>query len=189
MDAEKSQLRQDYNERRKALGADLRSRYDEAIRNRLAMLPEFRSCTCVAAFVRWGAEPDLLPVCRGKRLFLPRYATGESEYELVEISDLRNDLRPGKYGIPEPRPELPAADRDFVEHELFFLVPAVACDLNGTRLGRGGGFYDRLLDKVVRAPAAVIYSCQLATGLPSEPHDHPMGWVVTENNIYNCPKR
>jgi 5-formyltetrahydrofolate cyclo-ligase len=69
---------------------------------------------------------------------------------------------------------------------MLFMVPAVACSAAGVRLGRGGGFYDRLLAGIEKKPVAVIYSCQLAPSLPCACHDLPMGIIVTENKIIHC---
>lgn len=183
----KARLREFYVRRRKDLTEGLRASFDTRIRAAIRSLPAYRATCCAAFFVRLGAEPDLSPLFGEKRTFLPRYNPAEKRYELVEIGNPATELAPGRYGIPEPRPDLPAADREFVEREVLFFVPAVACDRNGTRLGRGGGFYDRLLAGVRTAPAGVIYACQLADALlPREEHDHPMGTVVTEEGILEC---
>ena len=98
---------------------------------------------------------------------------------MAEIRDKNQDLVRGRYGIPEPRPELPAATAQELD-EMLFLVPAVGCDRRGVRLGRGGGFYDRLLTQCACA-VAVIYSCQLVEqALPAAEWDMPMDVVVTE---------
>ena len=186
MDEDKEELRRLFSARRKSLAEDERRAFDQAIREKICALPVFVASPAVAAFCALGAEPDLIPALGGKRLFLPRYNGEQRTYELVEITDVGHDLVPGRYGIAEPRPDKPAADRDFVENEVLFLVPAVACDRRGTRLGRGGGFYDRMLRSVRKPPAGVIYSCQLGDGLPCEEHDVRMGWVVTEKEVIVC---
>ncbi len=64
---------------------------------------------------------------------------------------------------------------------MLYCVPAVACDGSGTRLGRGGGYYDRPLAEAKKPAVALIYSCQMAeTALPRENFDRPVGWIVTE---------
>ena len=143
----------------------------------------FRSAN-IAAYISFGSEVDISMLFRGKRLFLPRFETRSGVYEMVAVEDLKRDLLPGKYGIPEPLPSLPAADMEFLSSQVLFLVPAVACDRNGCRLGRGGGYYDRLLAGVKTPPVAVIYSCQLSeTALPGAEHDTPVGVIVTEREV------
>ena len=183
---EKQQLRRMFSERRKSLSPEQRRSYDRAIRQNLCLVPDFLAAAAVAAFCPLGAEPDLLPCLNGKRLLLPRYSAESGVYELVEITDLERDLVTGHYGIAEPHPDLPASDRDFVNEEVLFLVPAVACGRDGTRLGRGGGFYDRMLESAAKPPVGVVYSCQIAEVLPRGRHDVPMKWVVTESEVLNC---
>ena len=185
-DQEKSHLRTFYNARRKALEPALRQRNDREICAGIKRLPEYLAAECAAFFIPWGAEPDLRELFFEKRTFLPRFSAERGEYEMVEITNLESDLRPGKYGIPEPRPELQAATPDFARQKILFFVPAVACSPAGVRLGRGGGYYDRLLDGAQQKTVAVIYSCQLASSLPCASHDLPMGIIVTENNIMYC---
>ena len=186
MAMEKKELRRFFAEKRKSIPAEQRQSFDRAIRQNLRELPLFSQSTCVAAFCPLGAEPDLLPVLGEKRLFLPRFAEEQQAYELVEVTDLQKDLVTGRYKIAEPRPELEKADWDFVRAEVLFLVPAVAYDRRGVRLGRGGGFYDRMLCAVAKPPVGVVYSCQIGEGLPLCSHDVPVGWVVTESEVINC---
>jgi len=186
--SEKDALRSFYLKRRKSIPLAERRDFDRAIADHVRTLPEFRSLPALAAFVAFGAEPDLSSLFPEKRLYLPRFSAETKEYEFVRIDDPAEQLRPGKFGIPEPPADLPAADWTLIGREALILVPAVACDPFGTRLGRGGGFYDRLLDKAGgAAAAAVIYHCQLAEKLPREIHDRPMDRVVTEQQIIHCP--
>ena len=185
-DQEKSRLRRHYNSLRKALEPQWRQGSDGKICAAVRKLSVYKEAECVSFFIPWGAEPDLRELFFEKRTFLPRYSAELEEYEMVEITSLESDLRPGKYGIPEPLPELPAAAPEFVRQNILFFVPAVACSPAGVRLGRGGGYYDRLLEGAVQRPVAVIYSCQLAPSLPCASHDLPMGIIVTENNTVYC---
>lgn len=187
-DEEKKRLRAHYGALRRNIGAAARREYSLALCARLRALPEFSAAGALAAFVAFGAEPDLSSLFPLKRLFLPRFNWRDGGYEMVEIKT-ENDLVPGKFGILEPRPELAAAEPDFVRSRLLFLVPAVACDLYGSRLGRGGGYYDRLLAGVETPAVGVIFSCQLtADPLPREDHDAEMAMVVTEKGVYRVGK-
>lgn len=184
VEMEKSALRKEFSARRKNITAEERRRFDADICRNIRELPIFKSAENIAAFISFGAEPDLSALFHGKRLFLPRFKARSGVYEMVAIENLKRDLLPGKYGIPEPLPSLPAADTGFLASQMLFLVPAVACDRNGCRLGRGGGFYDRLLSGVNLPPVAVIYSCQLSeTPLPGTEHDAPVRWIVTEREV------
>ena len=187
VEVEKSELRRKFSALRKAITERERRDFDAAICANVKTLPLYRRTENVAAFIRFGAEPDLSGLFHGKRLFLPRFEARSGAYEMVAVEDLKRDLLPGKYGILEPLPSLPAADREFLASQVLFLVPAVSCDRRGCRLGRGGGFYDRLLRGVKLPPAAVIYSCQLSeTPLPGAEHDTSVRWIVTEREVVDA---
>jgi 5-formyltetrahydrofolate cyclo-ligase len=98
---------------------------------------------------------------------------------LRAIRDPIADVGIGYQGIPEPRIECPlavAADVDWA------LVPGVAFDASGRRLGYGGGFYDRLLPLLApRTPrVAGAFACQIVARVPAAPHDLTVDTVVTE---------
>lgn len=177
-------MRKKFSAARSAISPENRSVYDRAIIDRILALPDFQQSTNVGSFVSFGAEPDLSKL-KVRRLFLPRFDKKSNEYRMVEVCDPATDLVIGRYGIPEPADNLPEATESELR-EMFFLVPAVACDRRGIRLGRGGGFYDRLLARSAKS-AAVIYSCQLSeSALPEESFDRPVKWVITEREtIFN----
>ena len=186
MSSGKAELRKTFALRREALSNELRAGYDAKIRMHLSGWEPFRSASAVAAFAAFGAEPELLPLAREKTWFLPRYSRDSGRYELVEIRDTECDLALGKYGIREPRPELAALPEERWK-ELLFLIPALACDRFGVRLGRGGGYYDRMLEHAGGAVVAVVYGCQLSDEpLPCEAHDRRVAWIVTESGVTDC---
>ena len=183
MAMEKRELRKHYLALRSSVLE--RQEKDAAICRALRGLACCCSAEALALYVTDGREPDLNELFLWKRTFLPRYVEALKKYELVEIHDPEKDLVSGKYGIREPRPELKAADPDYVRKHIVFVTPAVACTCRGVRLGRGGGFYDRMLEMAGREAVGVIYSCQMADELPVEPHDRPLDFVVTESGVYD----
>ena len=126
--------RQELGARRNALSREERARCDQLILDRLYHLPEWKKFAKIGSFVALGAEPDLAAIT-GKRIYLPRFDSNTGAYVMAEIRDKNQDLVRGRYGIPEPRPELPAATAQELD-EMLFLVPAVGCDRRGVRLGR-----------------------------------------------------
>ena len=186
MSLDKSGLRRHFARLRESMTPEERSVADAAIRDRLSQWSVFRDAPAVAAFAAFGAEPELSLLAAGKAWFLPRWSPSEECYEIVGIGDLGRDLVKGRYGIMEPRPELPALP-ETSWRELLFLVPAVACDRFGVRLGRGGGYYDRMLAASVRGSVAVVYDRQFSgDALPSEAHDRKVDWVVTDERLVEC---
>ncbi|MBR7108090.1 MAG: 5-formyltetrahydrofolate cyclo-ligase [Lentisphaeria bacterium] len=184
---EKQVLRRKFSALRKSLSSETRQQYNAAICAAIASLECFRQAEFIAAYIPFGGEVDLSPLFCGKQVLLPRFVPERGVYELVCVDDFKRNLLPGKYGIPEPRPELPAVPGDIAASRALFLTPAVSCDRTGTRLGRGGGYYDRMLAGVKIPPVAVIYSCQLSdTPLPGTAHDIKMKLVVTEREVIHC---
>lgn len=152
----------------------------------LAGWPLWQQAGAVFAFCGGAREPDTRPVLElaladGKALFLPR-VTGPGQMEAVRV-DALNQLAPGAYGILEPPAGLPAAGPDALR---LVLLPCLAAAPDGVRLGWGGGYYDRFLARCT-APAAVLCPEELvAPFLPTEPHDRPAGWIVTEQRVLVC---
>lgn len=148
---------------------------------RLARSELMASADPVAGYMARGQEVDVRTYLEGAlnrdtRVVLPRViGPGNMEFCRLEGWD---ELREGAFGIDEPTG--PAVDTDRIE---VFLVPGLAFDEGGTRLGFGMGFYDRALPPVGEATAIGIgYHWQLVDEpLPAEAHDRPMDHVVTDD--------
>lgn len=162
-----------------ALAAGEKARLSLQIVERVQALPEWQAARHVALYFPLPSEPDLLPLlsAAGKTFYFPRItATG---LEVAACSDVAS-LAPGPLGTKEPVGA--AADPLIID---FALIPGLAFDGNGGRLGRGGGFYDRLLP--VFSPQAfltgVCFQCQKIAPLPLEPHDGLLHCLVTEEAV------
>ena len=183
----KSELRKKFSAARKALSPIERMVLNGAVASAVAALKEFADADCVAAYASDGIEVDLrsiidLALKHGKRVALPRYDQERKLYDLAQITDFVCDTVPGKYGLAEPRKDLPEA---VMSEKSLWLIPAVAFDKNGTRLGRGGGFYDRMLENAPGVRVGVFYQCQFSCEeLPSEGHDQKLAMAVTEKQVY-----
>jgi len=184
MEMDKRKLREHFLALRRSIGVGERRGADRAICENVRLLECWRDADCVALYASDGEEPDLSGLFDGggKQFYFPRYRAENKEYELVRVEDPGSELVRARYGLLEPRPELPAASSGEWARMLV-LTPAVACDRSGVRLGRGGGFYDRMLARSGKAAVAVVYACQLAESLPREPHDLKVGFAVTEKGI------
>lgn len=140
---------------------------------RLEGSESFRSAHTVLLYSSLPDEPDTRALIRraaaaGKRVLLP-VVTGETTMELREYSGEGN-MRRGAFGISEPQGE-PFADYAQID---LAVIPGVAFDAQGNRLGRGRGYYDRLLAKLKALRVATVGVCfdfQKLTSVPAEPHD------------------
>lgn len=117
----------------------------------------------------------------GKKICYPRV-----DGRLLQFGEVSSpeELQSGQYGIPEP---VVAADNLNLAIDVV-LVPGVAFDHQGHRLGYGHGFYDRFLMTVAADTLAVglCYDFQICDKLPREPHDQRLDWLVTESSIISC---
>ena len=91
---------------------------------------------------------------------------------------------PGVWGIPRPTDDAPLLEPDVL------LVPLMAFDRRGYRLGYGGGFYDRTLD-VLRSKKTIVaigvaYSAQQVDSVPHDSHDHSLDFIMTEKGVFAC---
>ena len=121
---------------------------------------------------------DLLEefLAAGKILALPFFDAGKKIYGARQVENLATEIIAGKFGVREPASscaEVPLNQFDLV------LVPGVAFDLSGNRLGRGRGFYDRLLAEASGVKCGVGYDFQLLENIPAEPHDGKVKFIFT----------
>lgn len=179
----KSALRRSASDARLGLGAAERLRASQAVTTRLLSLPALLGARTVAVYAATAGEVDLDAYAaelrrRGARTLLPR-VRGD-HLDLVAVRD-HLGLGPGHRGVREPV----GAGVDVAALDAI-VVPGVAFDPRGHRLGHGGGHYDRLLQRLrpgtVRV--GVAFACQIVPMVPVEAHDEPVDVVVTEHAAY-----
>jgi 5-formyltetrahydrofolate cyclo-ligase len=155
-----------------------------------AQLPAFANGTCIGLFAPLPSEPDVHLLveeawARGKQVALPRMLK-EHEHPKLEwhrVTQWGEVVEPGPFGLREPDP----AVCPLVEPEELscVFVPGLAFDVEGNRLGRGGGYYDYFLS---HAPAGLyrcglMFACQQVVDVPHEPHDQKLPQVITEKGL------
>jgi 5-formyltetrahydrofolate cyclo-ligase len=181
----KQSMRSEMDAIRRALSAEARRAAGESIARHVLALPEYARAARGAAY-RARAGPAPTPaildaiLASGRTLLLPRAGSGDA-LEFAAVRDVAALVR-GRYGIAEPAASLPS---ERLAADDLVLVPGVAFDATGGRLGRGVGFYDRSLPRGAGSPPVfgVAFACQLVAAVPMAPHDRRLDGVVTESGV------
>lgn len=179
----KRTLRTQVLSQRDRLPADARAAAGRAIAAALAAREDFAQAQSLLLTLPFGSEWDTRPLldgalARGKTVALPRVNQASRMLDLCLIGDPAIDVRPGFRGIPEPEPHCAPIDVAAID---WALVPGVAFDSAGRRLGYGGGYYDRLLP-LLRPDAhriAGAFELQIVDRVPTAPHDLTVDAVIT----------
>lgn len=164
--------------------------FSRTICEKFAGLPEYESARTVMFYVDVRSEVrtrHYLPTAlgHGKRIVIPYCVQGELELFWLTGMD---ELSVGMYRILEPRPELrslPETQVQVTDLDLI-MVPGVAFDRTGARMGHGKGFYDKLLEhaRPDTPLVALAFECQLFPEVPTQSHDVFMDKIITEHEIY-----
>jgi 5-formyltetrahydrofolate cyclo-ligase len=179
----KAEIRREVVTRILSMDREDRRVQETALVRRFEELPGFDRAGSVLLYASaFPEEIDTQPMLLrslelGKRLLLPIVDRRSRSLRLAEVIDLDQDLTTGHRGIPEPRPGWLTVEPISVD---WVLVPGLAFDSRGHRLGRGAGHYDKLLPCLrPEVPRwALILDTQWVEGLPIEPHDQPMDGVA-----------
>ena len=164
-----------------------------SISSRVMGLPEVTVAQIVLIYMHFRSEVQTSEIISqmftaNQIVTIPSTCTDISQLVAVKVTNLEQQVTPGYYGIPEPRPELIESSSCDPATIDVVIVPGSVFDRFGGRLGYGGGYYDRLLTN--DAPGAVrigiAFELQLVDRVPVEPHDQFMDFVVTEKNLYDC---
>jgi len=164
--------------------------FSRLITDKLVALPEYQAARTVLLYAARSFEVQTLPLFdrawrQKKRVAVP-YCV-ERSLELFHLQSV-DELVPATLGIPEPRAELRGIpERSVSPQEIdLFVVPGVAFDANGGRVGHGMGYFDRLLKqaKPNACFVGVAFQCQVVPSVPMTPDDVFMHKVITERNTF-----
>lgn len=189
----KKALRETIIARRLAMGADEVAALSYQIAGRLWALPEYREAKQIMSYVAFRHEVETRDIITcamktGKRVAVPLTVSREKKLIPSQVYDFPEDLAPGCWGILEPRTEtLRPVDPSEID---LVLVPGVAFDRKGNRVGYGGGFYDRFLAQLPAGSTSVVlaYSFQVLPEVRHGQNDWPVDIIITEAEIIRCPQ-
>lgn len=177
----KAALRREMSAWLRALSPAERAGASTAARALLQTRPEWQRARRVLFYLPRADELDLWPLAAellrtGRQPALPRFNPALGRYEAALVAQPEQDLRAGRYGIPEPGPDCPAIALNQLD---LLLVPGLCFDLEGRRLGRGQGYYDRLLTLPHGTACGVAWDHQVRERLPAGPEDQTVDCILT----------
>lgn len=180
----KESLRKEVLAERRALSVTDVKTKSHALMKNIKSLPEYQKAHRVMAFLAMGGESNLDDLIRdalkeGKEIYIP-VCRPERQLDVGRLHDMEHFER-GPLGLRN----LPHGYEPIEPEELdLVLIPGVACDLNGTRLGMGAGYYDRFLSRVdLKKRFITLWDFQVVSHVPCDPWDEKMTAIVTDKRI------
>jgi 5-formyltetrahydrofolate cyclo-ligase len=181
----KNELRAAIKARRRALEPEEKAQLDRLICGHVLRLHQYQRAKAVIVYMSTAIEVDTLGIIRhalahGKRVVLPRCRPGTRLMDFYYIRSLE-DLETGSYGLLEPKT---CCERFTRFENSICLVPALAYDRSGYRLGYGGGYYDRFLSGYTGPRIGLIYAADIRRQLPHGRFDRPVQLIVSERGFF-----
>lgn len=187
----KNEIRKQILEARKALSPEEVIAKSTKIFYRLQHFPLYQNARHVLAYIDFRNEvktdliiKDLLS--SGKNVIIPVSIPETKEMMISQVLDPEKELAKGAYGILEPKKEfIRKVNPDDLD---LILVPGVAFDVRGYRIGYGGGYYDRFFGQQIKKipSVALAYDFQIIEAVPRDFFDHPVDYIITETRTIAC---
>ena len=158
-----------------------KQKYSELLCNGIEALKEYKDADVILLYFPTRSEPDISPLADiarrdGKKIAFPISVTKDCTLDFRFISS-PDELEIGAYGIREPRAD---AERATLSGRTLCIVPALAVDADGYRLGYGKGYYDRFLSAFKGSAVVAIHSSLVCERLPRNDTDIPVKTIITE---------
>lgn len=183
----KALIRSALLDRRNRLSAENQAVFSKKISRTFLELPEILEARDIAIYWSHHGEvstEDIFKQLRRlpKKVYLPRVNEPRSRLDFVPVEDA-SQLMKGAFGVYEPEPHRKAIPLSQIQ---VMVVPGIAFDEQGRRIGWGKGYYDRALKKFSGVRIALAYDFQVMPQLPAGARDEPVQWIVTELRVIKC---
>jgi 5-formyltetrahydrofolate cyclo-ligase len=193
MDIEtKKDIREQILKYRESLDLNIRGQWDESIFDKLIKSEFYKNAKTIFAFVSFKSEVDTHKIIKyaiqdQKTICVPKIKSKETGIEIFKINTF-DELKKGYFSILEPLESCPSIDSNDLD---LILMPGVAFDRKGGRLGYGAAFYDRFLTGMNKAvdKIALAYHFQVIDNIPMDEHDVRIDGVITEKEIIVANKK
>ncbi len=188
---DKNILRKKYLNKRKSMDTSLVNNKSEKIINNLYELKEYKLSKCIMTYISFRNEiktENLIKesIKNNKKIVVPLTDTTKHEMTPSLLYDYDNELSKGAYGIYEPKSEyIRIVDPNIID---LVIIPGSVFDINGNRIGYGGGYYDKFLKTVKKSTykIALAYDFQVVSNINPDKYDMPVDLIITEERIINC---
>ena len=189
----KERVRKETLEKRKLMSYDELVKKSGLVKDALLSTDLYRNANTIMAYVDFRNEVQTEKIIKkaiadGKRVVIPISIVESRQLLLSEIINYDEELEPGAYGILEPKKEyIRETDAELVD---MVLIPGVAFDERGFRVGYGAGYYDRFLERVRPdiSKIALAFELQMVDYAFEDSHDIPTSMIVTEDRIIECKR-
>jgi 5-formyltetrahydrofolate cyclo-ligase len=172
----KEEIREYVAGQKSSMGLPILETHSLSAVKRLKRQPEYLNAKTVGAYAPLPDEVDITPAMTSsdRMYYIPAFDEELGGYRLARMG---KTFKRGRFGILEPVDPV-FAEKDEID---LIIVPGIAFDGNGHRIGRGGGFYDQLLPLYDATRAAICFDFQCLEKIPTEPHDCTMNLLITES--------
>ena len=182
--SDKKIARKYFLEKRLSLSEESRSQSSRRLCEKIASLNEFQQADLILVYSPSRNEPDLTPLVEiavqaDKKVAFPISVTDECTLLFKEVSST-DELEIGTYGIPEPPITAPTPR---ITEKSLCIVPALAFDSEGFRIGYGKGYYDRFLSKFKGISVGAVFDDLICEKLPTDTTDIPVNIIITETGV------
>ena len=168
-----------------------KSRLDKKIIENLLSWSVFQKSKYIFCYVSFRSEVDTMQVIHyalnaNITVAVPEINLNLKKMKACIISSASESLVSGEYGIQKPHPACPEADYEKID---LIIAPGLAFSPNGERLGYGGGYYDKFLEKYGKiTTCALTYDILIFDSLPVKDHDRPVDYLITESGVKNTQR-
>lgn len=200
---DKKEIRKEVTEKKNTLTKEQVSEWSAQLKEQFCALDAYRKADCIYFYMTYNNEVQTVPLIEqaladGKRAAVPVMLIsgktpgkdGKPKHDYMEFIYIHSmdECVPNFMGIPEPPAEIVETDPERIakEKDVLILMPGLAFDREGNRIGYGGGFYDKYLDAhpdTCFRKVALGFDFQLYDSIPTEPHDEKMDLVITPSEV------
>lgn len=183
---DKKNLREKIISKRDYMVSDEKTKKDDSIKHSLMNMKDYCKCKKIFIYIGFGSEINTLKFIteflkEGKEVYVPKVYKDTKEIKAIEISSLEG-LYPSSYGILEPINDNEIENKEDID---LVVVPGVAFDRDGGRVGYGGGYYDKYLATLNKdvPKIALAYDFQVVNEVPTEGHDINIDCIITDKEV------